>query len=34
MQMRPIIAMAGGYTQAELDPAVIVVHLGAGRFFH
>jgi benzoylformate decarboxylase len=25
-----VIAMAGGYTQANLDPAVAVVHLGAG----
>ena len=25
-----VIAMAGGYTQAKLDPAVAIVHLGAG----
>ena len=25
-----VAAMAGGYTQANLDPAVMVVHLGAG----
>ena len=25
-----VTAMAGGYTQAKLDPAVMVVHLGAG----
>lgn len=25
-----VAAMAGGYTQARLDPAVMVVHLGAG----
>ena len=25
-----VIAMAGGYTQANLDPAVAIVHLGAG----
>ena len=25
-----VAAMAGGYTQAKLDPAVMVVHLGAG----
>jgi hypothetical protein len=25
-----VTAMAGGYTQARLDPAVMVVHLGAG----
>ena len=25
-----VTAMAGGYTQVECDPAVMVVHLGAG----
>ena len=25
-----VASMAGGYTQAKLDPAVMVVHLGAG----
>ena len=27
-----VTAMAGGFTQVKLDPAVLVVHLGAGLF--